>query len=264
LQTPVVVDARTGFVSDVHLSLSQPALLQYFLASLERCQGQISQLIVLGDLFDSWVGDDALALPLAQTVVNAINQLKVPVAIGLGNRDFLLGGVFANAINAVLLPDESRVVVNRAGSEIKLPSHILLAHGDQWCTADVQYQQFRKNARTPSWQRAFLAQPLEQRLGLAARLRMESETAKKDKPLAIMDVTAAAIDDAFERFDVDTIIHGHTHRPGVYTTFVGQQLRWRHVLTDWAAESAANQNEPHLRGEILTLAQLIQRRQATA
>jgi UDP-2,3-diacylglucosamine hydrolase len=224
------------------LSLDQPLVLERFLAALTNSKPHLSQLIILGDLFDSWVGDDSLPLPLAQTVVAAITALKMPVALCVGNRDFLLGQTFAAAIGAQLLGDETVFTVDCRG----LPNKILLAHGDQWCTADVEYQRFRKNARASAWQQAFLAQPLEQRLGLAARLRMESETAKLEKTTEIMDVAATAIAGAFTRYEVNTLIHGHTHRPGAHKYNIEGTARWRHVLPDWGID----------RGEIRTLSQI--------
>jgi UDP-2,3-diacylglucosamine hydrolase len=239
------LDARTGFVSDVHLSLDKPALTQRFLQALSLGKDSFSQLVILGDLFDSWVGDDCLPLPLPSAVVAALKAMNMPIAICVGNRDFLLGSQFAQAIGARLLSDETVLPVQGLG----LPQKVLLAHGDQWCSADVEYQQFRQNARAPAWQKAFLAQPLEQRLGLAARLRMESETAKKDKPADIMDVTTASILDAFKKHEVDTMIHGHTHRPASHLYSVNERSFSRHVLTDWDNE----------RGEMMSLSALVSR-----
>ena len=50
------------------------------------------------------------------------------------------------------------------------------------------------------------------------------------KSSAIMDVNQAAVADCFAELAVDTIIHGHTHRPGVHV-YAGEKRRF--VLGDW-------------------------------
>ena len=59
---------------------------------------------ILGDLFDSWVGDDQRREPFAREVVESLRALTdagVPVYVARGNRDFLLGEDFARATGAI-------------------------------------------------------------------------------------------------------------------------------------------------------------------
>jgi len=51
----------------------------------------------------------------------------------------------------------------------------LLSHGDILCLEDIEYLKFRALVRTPEWQAAFLARPLEERRALA-RTRGSSRT----------------------------------------------------------------------------------------
>ena len=74
-----------------------------------------------------------------------------PVGVMTGNRDFLLGARFTEAAGATLLPEQ--IVIDVAGTPT------LLLHGDELCTADVDYQRFRRIARNARYQRAFLAFP---------------------------------------------------------------------------------------------------------
>jgi UDP-2,3-diacylglucosamine hydrolase len=109
----------------------------------------------------------------------------------------------------------------------------LLLHGDTLCTDDVRYQAFRTQVRDPAWQKATLALPIEERLVLANRMRIESEGTKQATEMEIMDVSPEAVARAFTESGCDVMIHGHTHRPGRHVHRVGGRERVRWVLPDW-------------------------------
>jgi UDP-2,3-diacylglucosamine hydrolase len=102
-------------------------------------------------------------------------------------------------------------------------------HGDAECTSDTAYMAFRKQVRDPAWQAQFLAMPLQQRKAIIAGLRDGSREAHAGKSMAIMDVTASAIDALHDGTGSDIIIHGHTHRPALHV----EGVRRRYVLPDW-------------------------------
>ena len=72
-----------------------------------------------------------------------------------GNRDFLIGERFCAATGATLLADP--IVHEIQGVRT------LLMHGDTLCTDDLDYQAWRRIARSEEWQREFLAKPLAER-----------------------------------------------------------------------------------------------------
>jgi UDP-2,3-diacylglucosamine hydrolase len=183
---------------------------------------------MLGDLFDAWIGDDQLREPLAERVSAALRGIVnagVPVGVMAGNRDFLLGGRFADAAGAMLLPEQ--IVVNLAGTPT------LLMHGDELCTGDVRYQRFRAVVRNPEYLRYFLALPYVMRRGIGAWLRRRSGTATAAKPETILDVEHRAVEAAFRASNVCRIIHGHTHRPAHHHLIVDGRDCERWVLADW-------------------------------
>jgi len=94
------------FISDLHLSEDTPALCQLFNTSLQRWQGQIDGLYILGDLFEYWVGDDDDS-PFLQQILEAMHSFSqhTPLYVMRGNRDFLLGTGFATRSGAQLLDD---------------------------------------------------------------------------------------------------------------------------------------------------------------
>ncbi|GAB1830488.1 hypothetical protein MyNCGM70_33680 [Achromobacter xylosoxidans] len=110
---------------------------------------------------------------------------------------------------------------------------MLLTHGDEFCTDDAAYQQFRQMVRNPQWQAAFLAKTIPERLAMAQQARGESQMANQSKSMEIMDVNAAAIEQAFRDSGVALMVHGHTHRPARHVLEVDGSKRERWVLPDW-------------------------------
>jgi UDP-2,3-diacylglucosamine hydrolase len=212
-------------VSDLHLGPATPrtaAALANYLAHT-----QADALIVLGDLFEVWVGDDVLdeagsfeAGVLRQFAACARHRT---VAMVVGNRDFLLGPRAAALAGWQVLDD---VCVLEAFGR-----RTVLVHGDAQCLADADYQRFRLQARDPAWQQQFLAQPLERRRAFARGLRDSSEHRKHTLGMAVYpDLDHGAMRDLLHRQGAATLVHGHTHRPG--DEALGDGLV-RHVLTDW-------------------------------
>jgi UDP-2,3-diacylglucosamine hydrolase len=216
------------FLSDLHLAPDRPAALAAFHAFAAGPARAASAVYILGDLFDWWVGDDQVADPFVAKVVaslRAISDAGVPLFVGRGNRDFLLGERFARATGATLLPD--MIVVDVAGTPT------LLCHGDELCTDDTEYQAYRARMRDPSTQARLLRLPYALRRAIAWWLRRKSRKAKALKPEAIMDVAAPTVADAFRRHGVTRMIHGHTHRPARHVHDVDGTPRERHVMADW-------------------------------
>jgi UDP-2,3-diacylglucosamine hydrolase len=184
-------------------------------------------LYILGDLFEYWVGDDSLELPLPARAAASLKDTaaRMPTYFMHGNRDFLVARRFSEATGVRLLEDPT--VVDLYGTRT------VLLHGDTLCTDDDAYQSYCAKVRDPAWQAAALAQPLGTRVAIAQQMRLESEGAKQGKPTDIMDVAASAVERAFAQSRCTRMIHGHTHRPGkaVYSVNGRECVRW--VLPDW-------------------------------
>ena len=220
------------FISDLHLSKDRPETTQRFLAYLASVDATVSDLYILGDLFDVWVGDDDPTPPNI-AVKDALNQLTtqgIQVHFLPGNRDFLIGEDFYNTTNALGLEDES--VIDLFGTRT------LLMHGDLLCTDDVEYQQFRQLTHDPAWQQDILSKPLQERLALAQHYRQESHLNKNEKSAAIMDVNETAVIEILKKHHVLRLIHGHTHRPHVHSHHVNGQVAERFVLAEWDTQGS--------------------------
>ena len=209
------------FVSDLHLSEDTPQIERAFYGLLSK--EDIDELIILGDFFEVWVGDDEDS-PLADRVREALRAFTDSgphLKIARGNRDFLLGTRFTEQTGAQLLGDET--ILEVAGSSA------LLMHGDLLCTDDTDYQAFRKLAHDPVWQADALAKPLEERRQLAKQLRAMSIDAASNKPEDIMDVNELSVRERMAAAGVTRLIHGHTHRPDRHVSADGERI----VLGDW-------------------------------
>ncbi|MBU6285221.1 MAG: UDP-2,3-diacylglucosamine diphosphatase [Betaproteobacteria bacterium] len=216
------------FVSDIHLDPNANRDLDPsgFFNALERSvPSDCSRLFILGDLFETWVGDDLLTIS-RQAFIEALALFRhrstheIKLYLMHGNRDFLIGKNFCDDSKACLTGEV--LILEMFGFRVGL------THGDALCLDDLDYQHFRRQVRQEKWQKAFLAKPLVQRQALALSIRAESEQAKQVKPMAIMDVNPAAVEAFVTEHRLQAMIHGHTHRPaqhaGIYT-------RW--VLPDW-------------------------------
>ena len=224
----------TLFISDLHLDPSRPAITDLFLTFLRGQARQAEALYILGDLFEAWIGDDTPS-PTADAVAVALRELAdagVPVFFIRGNRDFLLGQDYATRAGLQILPDPC--VVTLYGKPV------LLQHGDLLCTDDTAYQAFRAQTRDPAFIAQFLSQPLEARIAFAQKARAASQARqsemKEGDPAqfeTVTDVAPAEVAATFRRYGIDTMIHGHTHRPAVHTVQVGNTSCTRIVLGDW-------------------------------
>ncbi|RMH93559.1 UDP-2,3-diacylglucosamine diphosphatase [Lysobacter pythonis] len=223
----------TLFISDLHLEDARPettTLLRQFLRA--EAPGA-DALYVLGDLFEAWVGDDdpSETGTLVAEGLRALSGAGTPVFFIHGNRDFLLGHEYAARCGMRLLPDPSVIVLN--------DEPVLIGHGDQLCSDDLAYQQFRAMTRDPRWRARFLSQPLSARLAFAEQARAASKARYGELQAAggaetITDVTPATVDATFARHGLRRMIHGHTHRPAIHE----EGGRTRIVLGDWYARGS--------------------------
>ncbi|MBI1195883.1 MAG: UDP-2,3-diacylglucosamine diphosphatase [Gammaproteobacteria bacterium] len=218
---------RTLFISDLHLSAERPEAIDCFLGFLAGLSAEDDHLYILGDLFEVWIGDDALAPEHARIMegFRAFTSKGGLVDVMHGNRDFLLGEGFAARTGCRLLPDPT--LIELAG----VPT--LLSHGDTLCTDDQAYLAYRAHVRNPEVQKHFLALSIEERVQVAREHRNQSKAESKQKSYAIMDVNQGAVEALMREHGVTRLIHGHTHRPAHHRFTLDGKAAERIVLADW-------------------------------
>lgn len=212
------------FLSDLHLCADTPRTLDALVRHLRSSDADA--IVVLGDLFEVWVGDDVRFGPFEQACVQALREASEHhfLAFVAGNRDFLVGKDFLRDAGMHGWADPT--LVKAFGSSV------LLTHGDALCLSDARYQQFRQQVRGAAWQASFLAQPLAERQAQARQMRDASEQGREhqmswgdiDVPCALAWLDAGAS---------RRMIHGHTHHPS-HDRLDDRHERW--VLSDWDFE----------------------------
>ncbi len=218
----------TLFISDLHLCAQRPAVIRLFLDFLRERAARAEALYILGDLFEYWIGDDAMHDAEFASIVEALHALTqggTPAYIMHGNRDFLIGQDFEKASGCRLLPDPT--LIDLYGERV------LLMHGDTLCTDDVAYLNFRHMVRDPRWIAGFLGKTVDERNAIVRNLRETSKAAMAEKKPEIMDVNANTVVTVMREQGVRHLIHGHTHRPAQHAVQIDGQAARRSVLGDW-------------------------------
>ncbi|MEW6311965.1 MAG: UDP-2,3-diacylglucosamine diphosphatase, partial [Pseudomonadota bacterium] len=177
--------------------------------------------------FEVWIGDDGMS-DFQRSIAMALAKLAqsgTQVYLMHGNRDFLLGRAFCRLARCQLLEDPTVIELNG--------HRVLLSHGDAFCTQDLAYMRMRRWLRNPLSLMLLCNLPLATRQKLARKLRNESRAQTRLKAAEIVDVTPAEVLRAMRRHRVDTLIHGHTHRPAEHLLELDGRPARRIVLGDW-------------------------------
>ncbi|MFM7025489.1 MAG: UDP-2,3-diacylglucosamine diphosphatase [Limnohabitans sp.] len=233
LQAPARWQA-VDLISDLHLQADEPATFEAWRTHMLGTTADA--VLLLGDVFEVWVGDDAVAHdPFLQACAEVLRQTSARRHVGFmpGNRDFLVGQTFLDSCGVAPLQDPTLLLW---GSQ-----RIVLSHGDALCLGDEAYQRFRALSRTPQWQAQFLSRPLAERLALAQGMRAQSE-AHNLSVAYFADADADMTRSWLQQANSLHLVHGHTHRPADHPLDMASQ-GLRQVLSDWHAE----------RGEVLRL-----------
>ncbi len=142
-----------------------------------------------------------------------------------GNRDFHINKKFSIATGCQIINDPTKICL---GNE-----KILLMHGDTLCTRDKNYQNWRKFITNSLIKWIYSIMPLMLREYIAHGVRGHAAKAVKNKPPEITDVSHDVVIDEINKHNVNTLIHGHTHRQAIHKVETNGVLARRIVLGDW-------------------------------
>ena len=165
----------TLFISDLHLTPSDPARIKLATDFLKTHASQCSSLYILGDLFNTWLGDDIVPTEFTPFTdeLKSLHQHGIKTYLMVGNRDFMMGKAFAKQVGCELLKDE--YVIDLYGVKT------LLLHGDTLCIDDVSYQKYRKWTRIPALQWCFRHLPKSYRQSISDKIKQKSLKWHKDR-----------------------------------------------------------------------------------
>jgi UDP-2,3-diacylglucosamine hydrolase len=214
------------FISDLHLSPANPELLSLVNEFLNQQHNKYNAIYLLGDIFNTWLGDDIVPDEY-QVFVKTLSDLSkqdTELFLMVGNRDFMMGKHFAKQCGAKLISDPTI---------IQLDNHkAIVMHGDTLCTDDKSYQRFRLWSRNKLLQWLFLLLPVKFRQNISDKIKQKSREQKQYKSAMIMDVNKAEVEKVMQQYNCQLLIHGHTHRPDIHEQVNGHRI----VLGDWQNE----------------------------
>ena len=218
----------TLVIADLHLDPAADARIESFCAWLDASES-LPRLVILGDLFDVWVGPAQARLPGAAEVLETLSRrVAQGTRIDLipGNRDFMMDADFERRSGARL---------HEGGLVARLPrgAGVLFLHGDELCTRDVQYQRMKRVLRSGPVRALARRLPLASARWAAGRLRRATARSLAAKPAQEKRMQAQAADQQARRFGAAFVVCGHAHQ------FRDEHLpggaRWI-VLDAWGGE----------------------------
>ncbi len=217
------------FLSDLHLATERPEKIRLLGEFLEKADGKARAIYILGDIFEQfWIGTDDSAEPnpaIISLLAKYGKKSGAQLFVLRGNRDFYLNHEFARQTGCTLLPDPTIIEINN--------EKILIMHGDKLCTLDRSYQRYRKIVTLPITEKLFMSLPVTLRKLIVRNVRSRTKKLTRRKPEKIIDAHHDTVLQMMRKYQVQTLIHGHTHRQGVHTFKINGEPAKRIVLGDW-------------------------------
>ncbi len=206
-------------VADLHIDVERAGAERAFTRWLAGLSGA-PRLVVLGDLFEFWVGRSELSSPGAQAVTAALSALRgrgTEIDVVLGNRDFLLDSSFERASGARV---HAQGLVGAAGKE----ERVLLLHGDELSTLDRRYQRLRALLRSRPVRWAAPRVPVFLARRVARSLRRASRREVASKPSAVVAMQEGEAEREALAEGAGVLVCGHAHR--AQDCRLASGLRW--------------------------------------
>jgi len=196
------------FVGDAHLGVpASPAYIS-LLRLLERCEQPMDYLIILGDLFDLWLGDNRKLIALHRPVLEVLRQLRgrgTRIYYLKGNHDIFMGQIFHKELDIQVCEDE--LVLELEGCRI------FATHGDTINPRDYGYRLLRIILRSKLIE--FLSRSLNDSMVYSIAQLVSSHTHADPHSQNEPAVRALFLSYARNLLDQDyhVVILGHSHIP---------------------------------------------------
>lgn len=216
---------RDLFIADAHLLDPKDANYRLLLEFLRAQRGRVRTLVLLGDIFEFWIGYRYCVFSAYVPLLEALRELRetgTRIVYVEGNHDFHLGPYFAETLGCEILPD---------GGVIELDGwKIHVSHGDLIDPADRGYRLLRHVLRGRPLRLLAAILPPDWTWGIARWAgnlsRRSYSTGARDKaPLPLLE------EHARRRFasGCQAVVTGHFHVPA-HRDFDGKVMI---ALGDW-------------------------------
>ncbi|MGD9343377.1 MAG: UDP-2,3-diacylglucosamine diphosphatase [Desulfuromonadales bacterium] len=198
---------RAIFVADAHLRKPGDRNYLRMLDFLEEQRGKTDMLVLLGDIFEFWIGKSTVIadhVPLIDAL-ERLHQQGTQLVYVEGNHDFHLGPVFTERLACRVFPD---------GGSIELDGmKVYLAHGDLANPDDAGYRRLRSFFRSDLVRFLIRVLPsvmLQSIAVLAGSLSKKSLGGQRDRPAReVLKPYAETLLAAGHQ----AVVSGHFHQP---------------------------------------------------
>lgn len=198
---------RSIFIADAHLMSPNDTNYRLLLRFLQKLEGEVDTLYIMGDLFDFWLGFPSHPLTQYDAVIDTLERLVkrgCRLVYFEGNHDFHLGTIFSQRLKAEI----------HSGPAIECiqGKRLYLCHGDQINKEDRHYRLLRFFLRTrlvaasvrhfpPLW-----AENIRERLQKRSQAGYSAKTTRWDYRRIILDFARQLPEQG-----CDGLITGHFH-----------------------------------------------------
>ncbi len=215
-----------AFVGDVHLERDDPEL-EAFLAFLDRLCAGTRRIVLMGDLFNIWIGRRSVEQPHQRAVAAKLAELRaagIHVRYVEGNRDYRIADAYCGSAL-----DEAG---DRGFSERWGGLRLFAIHGDLVNPRDRQYRTWRRLSRSAPLWGVFRALPraAASRLADSLERRMRTTNLRHKRAFPeqhVRDYAARHL----ERHD--GVVLGHFHEERELTARPPSAPGRIFVLPDW-------------------------------
>lgn len=193
------------FIGDVHLERDDPHL-DDFVGFLQGLADPPRRVVLLGDLFNVWIGQRELEGPHQRRVVDTLAALRragCTVRFVEGNRDYRIGPAYEG-----FAFDEAGLdgVAERLGDR-----RIRAIHGDLANPADRRYRMWRAVSRSRAVWGAFGLLPRSRRVALVEALERRMRASNREFKRGFPEARVRAYGESFLRRGFDAVVLGHFH-----------------------------------------------------
>lgn len=214
------------FIGDVHLERADADLAD-FVAFLDGVARTATTVVLMGDLFNLWIGDRALEQPHQSAVIECLARLRAAgctVRYVEGNRDYRVGATY---VGSALDDSGDEGLLERRGER-----RLRAIHGDLTNPDDRQYRLWRRVSRSAPFWMLFRALPAPARLRLAESIERRMRSSNVAFKAAFPEAEIRAYADRLLQPDESDLVLGHFHIERELALDADARRRvW--VLPDW-------------------------------
>jgi UDP-2,3-diacylglucosamine hydrolase len=216
--------SRVAYIGDVHLDLGDPAL-EPFTRMLLDLSETCDALVLMGDLFNLWVGQPQMQLAHQHEVAKTLRTIRrrgVTVHYIEGNRDYRIASAFQGDLFDTAGDD---------GLELRVGARSVFAiHGDLVNRSDRRYRAWRRFSRSGPFWGCFNLLPASLRLRVAGKLETWMRSTNLAFKAAFPDAMVEEYASGFVSRGYDAIVLGHFHTEKHWDLAGGGSV---YVLPEW-------------------------------